>query len=363
VTRPAVARTSAADLPGLSLAALHPYLARQLPGVSADEPLQAQLLTGGRSNVTYRLAQGSRQWVLRRPPLGHVMPRGHDMGREHRVLTGLAEVGVPAPRPHLLCTDLDVIGAPFLVMEFVDGHVFGDAAATSHMSPTQAGAISGALVDTLVDVHEAPVRGTSLESLGRPEGFLRRQVELWLRQWEATRTRDVPGLEPLGHQLRAVVDDLGERPWSLVHGDYRLDNLIVSPAGHSVLAVLDWEMATLGDPVGDLALLLVYWTQPGDRNRRQVPVAQDVTSAPGFFSRRDVVERYAARRPVDEAHLGFCLGLACLKLAVVMESIWVRHLRGSQLGPDASDMREAAPALVRMGLDVAAGGGLDALSR
>jgi aminoglycoside phosphotransferase (APT) family kinase protein len=363
VTGPAVEQATGTDLPGLPLSPLHGYLARQLPEVSVDESLQAHLLTGGRSNITYRLAQGSRQWVLRRPPLGHVMPRGHDMGREHRVLTGLAEVGVPAPRPYLLCTDTDVIGAPFLVMEFVDGRVFGDAAATRDLPPARAGALSGALVDTLVAIHGATVPGTSLASLGRPEGFLQRQVGLWLRQWEATRTRDVPGLEALGRRLQVTVDGVGVHPWSLVHGDYRLDNLIVSPTEHTVRAVLDWEMATLGDPVGDLALLLVYWTEAGDASRRQVPVAQDVTSPRGFYSRREVLERYASSRPVDEAHLDFCLALACLKLAVVMESIWVRHLRGSQLGPDASDMREAAPALVRMGLDVVAGGGLEALSR
>jgi aminoglycoside phosphotransferase (APT) family kinase protein len=285
------------------------------------------------------------------------------MAREHRVLTGLAEVGVPAPRPHLLCTDVTVIGAPFLLMEHVDGVVLGDAIATQELSSAQASALSSAVVATLAQIHDAPLEGTQLASLGRPEGFLHRQVTVWLRQWEATRTRDVPGLDELGVRLRGTVDAVVQHPSSLVHGDYRLDNLMLSPGSLSVRAVLDWEMATLGDPISDLALLLVYWTEAGDGRRRQLPVAQDTTSAPGFATRRQVLELYARHRPVEQTHLEFCLGLACFKLAVIMESIWVRHLQGSQLGPDASDMRDAAPALVGMGLDVSAGGGLDALGQ
>ena len=353
--------------PGLRLEPLHHYLGERIDGLRADEPLAAELLAGGRSNVSYRVAQGDRTWVVRRPPLGHVLPTAHDMSREHRVLEGLTRVGFRVPRPLALCEDESVIGSPFLVMEYVEGRVLAterDAAAVAEADARQ---ISRTFVETLVDLHAVDVAAAGLSDLGRPEGYLSRQVRRWLQQWDRTRTRDLVGVSELGSWLTARVERLPTgMPWSVVHGDYRLDNLIVARDGPEVLAVLDWEMATLGDPVADLAVALVYWSRPGETLRHRVPVATGVTDVPGFAERSELASTYAEAAGHDLPHLDVCLALACLKLAVIMESIHYRNLRGEQLGEagrDGVDMGAATVALVDLGRAVVSGGGLDALSQ
>ncbi|MET7877530.1 phosphotransferase family protein [Micromonospora sp. DT68] len=349
------------DPPGLALRRLVPYLMQYLPEVDSALPWHAELLTGGRSNLTYRISQGERSWVLRRPPLGHVMPKAHDMAREYRVLHGLRSTAVPSARPHLLCADESVIGAPFLVMEHVDGVVLSSAADCAGLPRERAAAITDVLVRTLATLHDADLTGTDLETFGQPVGYLGRQATLWTAQWTRTKVRDLPGFERLARWLAARTDAFADRPWALVHGDYRLDNLILAPDTSQVRAVLDWEMATRGDPVCDVALLLVYWTEPGDTLRRHVPVALGVTDRPGFGDRAAVLRAYTAIRPVDSDHLDVCLALTCLKLAVIMESIYFRHLQGNQLGSDAAEMAGAAAALVDMGLRVVDGQGVAAL--
>lgn len=353
--------------PGLRLEPLHRYLADEVADLRLDVPLDATLLTGGRSNVSYLLSQGERSWVLRRPPLAHVMPTAHDMRREHRVLAGLSLIGFPVPRPLALCEDEEVIGAPFMVMEYVAGRVIATAADAASVTPPDAAEISAAFVDTLVRLHSVDAAAAGLADLGRPEGFLARQVRRWLQQWERTKTRDLDGVGQLGSWLESRVDALPTRmPWSVVHGDYRLDNLIVERSGGAITAVLDWEMSTLGDPVADLAVSLVYWSRPGETLRHRVPVATGVTDGPGFAGRASLVSSYAKASGRDLAHLDVCLALACLKLAVIMESIHYRSLRGHQLGEAARgdvDMAAATDALVDLGHAVATGGGLDALSR
>ncbi|MEU6075463.1 phosphotransferase family protein [Micromonospora sp. NPDC047074] len=349
------------DPPGLSLGRLAAYLGGRLPDADPAAPWHAELLTGGRSNLTYRIGQGGRSWVLRRPPLGHVMPRAHDMAREYRVLRGLERTAVPTARPYLLCEDRSVVGAPFLVMEHVDGVVLSSAADCAGLCAERAAATTDVLVRTLATLHDADLTGTGLETFGQPVGYLSRQAALWTAQWERTKVRDLPGFDRLARWLAARTDAFADRAWTLVHGDYRLDNLILAPDAARVRAVLDWEMATRGDPVCDVALLLVYWTEPGDALRRHVPVALGVTDRPGFGDRAAVLRAYTAIRPVDRDHLDVCLALTCLKLAVIMESIHFRHLQGKQLGPGAADMAGAAAALVEMGLRVVDGQGVAAL--
>jgi len=345
---------------------LRAYLAAALPDAEVDLPLSARLLAGGRSNVSYVLTQGDRSWVLRRPPLGHVMATAHDMRREHKVLSGLARVGFAAPTPLALCHDEKVIGAPFMVMEFVSGRVIATADDAASLTAVDASTLCGEMVDKLAELHEVNVAAAGLGQLGRPEGYLTRQVRRWGRQWEVTKTRELAGVGKLSAWIERRVDVLpASMPFSVVHGDYRLDNLIISPATVGISAVLDWEMSTLGDPVADLAVALVYWSRPGEQLRHRVPVANGVTDGPGFWDRSALVSSYAQQSGRDLSHLDICLALACFKLAVIMESIHYRSVHGHQLGAAALDiggMADAADALVELGHAVTTGG-LDALSR
>lgn len=357
----------AQDPPGLRLAELRAWLAKRLPDVDESAPIEARLMPAGRSNVTYLLRQQEQRWVLRRPPLGHVMRSAHDMDREFRVLSGLSRVEFPVPRPHVLCQDPDIIGAPFVLMEFVEGRVISDAADARQLDEAEASQVCAAMVARLAQLHDIDVDAAGLAGLGRPHGYLARQVRRWSQQWETTRTRQLPEIvELIGWLTEQVIRVPEDLPWSLVHGDYRIDNLILAPSEAEVRAVLDWEMSTLGDPVADLAVTLVYWSRPGDTARHRVPVADGVTDGPGFWDRDRLVSTYADSTGRDLAHLDVCLALACLKLAVIMESIRFRDLAGQQLGTAASHgttMGRAVEALVTLGLEVAHGGGLDALGR
>ena len=354
------------DPPGLRIGPLRLWLSQQLPDVDPDKPLAADLMTGGRSNITYLLKQGDQRWVLRRPPLGHVMPSAHDMAREYRVLSGLSRTGFPVPRALALCANSDVIDQPFMIMEYVDARVIMNAADAELVSEAEAGAISAALVRILGRLHEVDVHQAELANLGRPDGYLARQLRRWSQQWEITRTRELSDINELIKGLTSQIVGLPEHlPWSLVHGDFRLDNVMFGRNDTEVRAVLDWEMSTLGDPVFDLAIMLVYWSRPGDQLRHQVPVAQGTTDGVGFWSRSQLVSEYQTVTQRDLGHLDICLGLACLKLAVIMESIRFRNRAGQQMGAAAGDgelMGQATEALVSMGLEVAAGGGVGALS-
>jgi aminoglycoside phosphotransferase (APT) family kinase protein len=339
---------------GLDLDAVGPWLAAQ--GLVDAGPLEAVRLAGGLSNVTYLVTQGDRSLVIRRPPLGHVMPTAHDMGREFT-----------APLPLAYCDDDSVIGARFLVMEYVAGRIISSDAAAEGLTAADASALSAELVDVLASLHAIDARAVGLGDLGRPEGFLTRQVSRWAQQWELSKTRELPAIDELlvwlQERVAALPTDL---PWSIVHGDYRLDNAIVDPVAPRVRAVLDWEMATLGDPLMDLATMLVYWSRPGDELRHQIRFAAFVTDRDGFWERPQLVERYAERSGLDVGHLDVCVVLSGLKLAVIMESIRKRTLAGQQLGADTSladGMAMATDALAEMGLAVASGGGVDALSR
>ncbi len=351
--------TPSADLPGLDLPAVTEWLETQ--GVALAGPVTASLFTGGRSNVTYRLLQADgTSLVLRRPPLGHVLPSAHDMSREYRVLRGLNAVGYPTPRTIALCEDPAVNGSPFLVMAYVDGRIVATADDAGALSHDERDGVSAALVEALARLHSADVDAAGLAELGRPEGYLPRQLARWTKQWELTKTRDLPAMDVLREQIANALAPLpADLPWSLVHGDYRLDNVILAPDTAEVRAVLDWEMSTLGDPLADLALTLVYWTQSSDHLRHRVPVAEHLTDAAGFWTRDRIIDAYAAATGRDMGHLDACTALACFKLAVITESIHARTLSGKQLGAAASDahaMGVATEALAELGLRVAEGG-------
>ncbi len=354
------------DPEGLRLVPLTAWM--QASGIPVDDsaPLRASLLAGGRSNVSYRLRDASGgDWVLRRPPLGHVLPSAHDMVREFRVLSGLNSVGFPTPPVVALCQDDGVIGASFLLMGFVDGRVIDSQDRAAAIDPVEAGAICASLVDTLADLHAIDAEAAGLGELGRPDGYLERQVRRWSQQWQLTKTREVSDVDALQSALETVIPSVPAGRAAIVHGDYRLDNTILGLQEPTVQAVVDWEMATLGDPVMDLAVTLVYWTDPGDALRASVPVAEHITDRPGFWTRERVVERYAERTGSRLDGLDACTALACFKLAVIMESILARSLQGQQLGAGAAEidgMRSATEALAAMGRQVLAHGAIAGLA-
>lgn len=358
---------SPTDPPGLKLDPLLQWMSSNISGVDASAGLQTTLLAGGRSNISYKLTDASgSSWVLRRPPLGHIMPSAHDMGREFRVLSGLNSVSFPTPMAQGFCDDETIIGSKFMLMDFVDGRVIESAETAMKLSNVQASEISQTLVDTLANLHCVDPAAAGLDQLGRPEGYLQRQVKRWGEQWQLTKTRELVEIEELHTWLEGVISKLPTNlPSAIVHGDYRIDNVILAPKTSEIIAVLDWEMSTLGDPISDLAISLVYWSQAGDTLRNQIPVAQEVTSGPGFWTREQVVQRYVSKTGYDISHLDECVALACFKLAVIMESIHHRNLSGQQLGAASgsqSTMGQATVALTKLGLAVISMGAIEALN-
>ncbi|MGH9021955.1 MAG: phosphotransferase family protein [Acidimicrobiia bacterium] len=288
-------------------------------------PLRFELIQGGRSNLTYRVSDADgRAFVLRRPPLGRVLASAHDVGREHRVISAVGDAGLPVPPALGFCSDESVNGAPFYVMGFVDGLVLRrDHDAETQLSPAARMTAGEGVVDTLVALHAVDPELVGLGDLGRRDGYIERQLRRWLAQWEQGHTRELPLVEEVHRRLAADVPK--PRGAGIVHGDYRLDNLIVSSVGE-VLAVLDWELCTLGDPLADLGLLIVYWGEPGDGF---TALESPPTQVPGFPTRRQVVDRYADRSGRDLSDLDFYVAFGYWKLACICEGVYSRFLAGS----------------------------------
>ena len=301
--------------------------------------LSATMFAGGRSNLTYAVTDGTERWVLRRPPLGHVLPTAHDMVREHKVLAALSAAGFPAPRPVLLCTDVDVIGAPFYLMEHVDGAIYRDVEALEALGPAAMRTLVLSLVDTLADLHALDPAAIGLADFGRPEGFNTRQVRRWKKQLDASRSREVPGIEELHARL---AEEIPEGAGTVVHGDYRLDNVLIGP-GLEINAVLDWEMSTLGDPLSDVALTLVYAGRPlltGNRTS---------TSVAGHPSLVEMAGHYAKRSGRDVSDLHWYVGFAAFKLAVILEGVHYRYVQGQTVGEGFDTVGALVAPLVRQG--------------
>jgi aminoglycoside phosphotransferase (APT) family kinase protein len=312
--------------PGLDLARLEAHLAGH--GL-ARGPLTAEVIEGGMSNLTYLVRDGDHPFVVRRPPLGHVLATAHDMGREYRVMTALHGTGVPVPRTHLLCEDAGVIGAPFYVMEYVQGG-----------QPEPTPEIDAKLTDVLARLHAVDPAAIGLAGFGRPEGFLERQVRRWKRQLDASRSRDVPGIDRLHDRLTEAVPRTQRD--TIVHGDFKLGNTLI--AGGEVRAVLDWEMSTLGDPLTDLALFLLY---------AEFTALDGTVGAAGSGGRTPAAElagRYARGADLDVTHLGWYLALACFKLAVIAEGIHFRYTKGLTVGQGFADIGDNVAPLVAHGL-------------
>jgi aminoglycoside phosphotransferase (APT) family kinase protein len=290
----------------------------------AEPPLEFDRISGGRSNMTFGVtdAEGNR-WALRRPPLGKRLGSAHDMSREHRVIAGLQDTPVPVPPLAGLCEDESVNEAPFYVMDFVDGPILRTKAeAESAFDAGQRREIGLRVADTLVDLHSVEPDEVGLGELGRKEDYVARQLRRWSGQWEKSKTRDLPLVEDLHRRLEARIPDQG--PATIVHGDYRLDNMILAPDGH-VAAVVDWELSTLGDPLADVGLLMVYWSQPGDAF---APLYDAPTLADGFPVREELRDRYAERSGRDLAELDYYVALGYWKLAIILEGVLARYAAG-----------------------------------
>lgn len=330
--------------PGLDLGRLRDHLDARRPGMVTGE-LTADVVEGGRSNLTYVVGDGRSRWVVRRPPLGHVLPTAHDMSREFRVISGLRDTAVPVPEALLLCEDPEVIGAQFYVMSFVEGTPYRTAEELAELGTERTRLIADALVDTLVDLHAVDPAEVGLGEFGRPDGFLERQLRRWKKQLDASRSRDLAGIDELHDRLAGAVPVSGKP--SIIHGDYRLDNVLVD-ANDRITAVLDWEMSTLGDPLTDVALLVAY----AERDKVSLQFVSNASSAPGYPSTDEVVARYAERSGRDVSQLDWYVSFAFFKLAVILEGIHYRHSKGQTVGAGFEGVGAGVPRLIAHGNEI-----------
>ena len=314
------------------------------------------LISGGKSNLTYRVASDAGEVILRRPPLGNILPTAHDMVREHRVLSGLDGTAVPVPRTLHLGDADGPLGAPFYVMERVLGHICRNALPPGYAdTPAQRRAIGEGLVDTLAALHTVDPADVGLAEFGRPAGFMERQLRRWSKQWEASRVDDLPALDALRDGLVRTLP--AQRASSIVHGDYRLDNTVLHATQPGrLVAVLDWEMSTLGDPFTDLGALLSFWSEAGDPDvLRAARIVAPVTAQEGFPSRAEVIERYARKTGFDVSDADWYQAFALFKLAVVCQGIAARAAGGSMLGSGFDDAQRLVAPLVEAGRHMLAG--------
>lgn len=329
-----MAGVTAEGPPGIDLVRVGRHLAAVLDAPPRG-PLTASVIAGGRSNVTYRVTDGVTTWVVRRPPLGGVLATAHDVGREARVMSALAETDVPVPHVLHLCEDSDVIGAPFVVMDFVDGVVLRTAEQIGAYSEAALHDASAMLVETLLALHAVDPDSVGLSRFGKPEGFLERNLRRWATQWEGSRTRDLPVVDRIVDALAADVP-LPQRA-SIVHGDYRLDNVMFAPDLGRVAAVVDWELSTIGDPLADVGLLLTY-----------VEVADQVlgtAAAAGMLTAPETLAAYSAGTDLNLDRIDWYTAFGVFKLAVILEGVHARYLAGATVGAGFESMGAFVPML------------------
>ena len=339
---------STGELPGLDLAAFARWYDGQRPGEVQGE-LSARLITGGKSNLTYEVTDGASWWIVRRPPLGHVQATAHDMGREYTAMSALTGTDVPVPRTFAHCADDSVLGAPFYVMERVEAIALRTAEELDALGAERTAAIAGRLVEVLAALHAVDPEAVGLGDFGRPQGFLARQVRRWGQQLEGSKTREHPDADELHRLLteRVGAVEAGDPSvLGIVHGDYRLDNCLVG-GDDEIHAVVDWEMATLGDTRTDLALMLVY-----DQLSRSAggDIVSTVARAQGYPGHDQQLAAYTAASGREPGDMGFHLALAYFKLAVILEGIHFRHLRGQTVGEGFDRIGEGFDLIVAAGL-------------
>src|SRR5262245_32576534 len=312
----------ATDAPeGIDRAAVEGWFEQHADGV--EPPLGFERISGGRSNLTFEVTDtATGHWALRRPPLGKRLGSAHDMGREHTVISALQETPVPVPPVVGLCEDDSVNGAPFYVMNWVEGPILRQAEDADVFGEEDRRSIGERVVDTLVAIHDVDPDDVGLGGLGRKEAYVERQLKRWGGQWEKSKTRELPDVDEVHERLASRIPEQG--PATIVHGDYRLDNMILTPSGE-VAAVVDWELCTLGDALADVGLLLVYWSEQGDEF---MPLFAPATIAPGFISREQVRSRYAESSGRDLGEIDFYVALGYWKLAIILEGVYARYAAG-----------------------------------
>jgi aminoglycoside phosphotransferase (APT) family kinase protein len=316
---------------GIERAGVEGWFALHAP--AAEPPLAFERIAGGLSNLTYGVTDGGgRRWALRRPPLGKTLGSAHDMAREHRVLAALEPTEVPVPPLVGLCEDEKVTGAPFYVMEFVEGPILRGTAEAERFFPDEGDreAIGYRVADTLAQIHAVDPDAVGLGELGRKQDYVARQLRRWQGQWEKSKTRELEIVDRVHDRLAARIPEQG--PATLVHGDYRLDNMILAPNGE-VAAVVDWELCTLGDPLADVGTLMAYWPERGDGS---ISLGEPANLAPGFPTRAQIAARYAERSGRDIAELDFFLALGYWKLAIILEGVYSRYAAGAYGKADAN---------------------------
>ena len=327
------------------------WLAANIDGAVA--PFRFDLIVGGRSNLTFLVSGADgRRFVLRRPPTGHVLATAHDMAREHRIISAVGRTKVPVPHTLGLCTDVSVNDAPFYVMEHVEGVVLDSPERADQLPLGLRRQTSEHLIDVLADLHDADVDEIGLGDLARREGYIERQIKRWSTQWANSRTRELPAIDVVASRLAAEIP--GQQGVSIAHGDYRFGNCITDVEHGRVAAVLDWELCTLGDPLADVGYLGVYWVGADGEGRHNDP-----TSAPGFLSYAEIVDRYATRTGRDVSQIDYYVAFSSWRLAVISEGVYARYLHGAmgdQADPEALE-------LFRVGAEDLATKALEAMRR
>ena len=330
------------DAPGIDVQAVTAWLTEHVAGT--EPPLRFARIGEGQSNLTFHVEdRNGRALVVRRPPLGAILASAHDMGREYGILSGLGAAGARVPRTFALCEDTAVTGAPFYVMEHVDGLVLTHVDTAEGMPPHARAAAARSLVTTLVELQAVDLDAVGLGSFRRPESLASRQLRRWTRQWNDSKTRELPVIDEVAELLAAGMPE--ERESVLVHGDYRLDNAVLAPDG-DVRAVLDWELCTVGDPLADVGLMIVYWQELGAAAAGRAAVFREpVTAVPGFPSADEVGRLYGelSARPLEQ--LGYWVAFAYWKIAVIVEGVYRRWLNDPTNGSDAGTLQPAVPRL------------------
>lgn len=312
-------------------------------------PYNFDLIAGGRSNVTYRGtdSKGTR-FVLRRPPLGHVLATAHDMAREHRLITAVGKTSVPVPRTLGLCTDVDVNGAPFYVMAFVEGTVLDSVDKAREMAPEMRRAASLDLIDVLAQLHAVDVDEVGLGDLARRDSYIERQLKRWVTQWANSKTREIPEMDILVKKLQDHMPQ--QQGATIAHGDYRFGNCLTDTKNGKIVAVLDWELCTLGDPLADLGYIGIGWRDPG----QTLLGGNDPSGIEGFPFYAELVERYAQKTGRDVSQIDYYRAFSSYRLAVIAEGVYARYLNGAMADemPDLDQMRDSVNLRVQYSLDM-----------
>lgn len=331
---------------GIDETRVQDWLNRNVQGV--EGPYQYTLIAGGRSNLTFLVTDThGTQFVLRRPPLGHVLATAHDMAREHKIISAVGKSSVPVPRTLGLCTDETVNGAPFYVMSFVEGKVLSSAEDGELLPENLRQHASEHLVDVLADLHAVDIDAVGLGDLAKREGYVARQVKRWSTQWDNSKTRELPAIEEVSRLLAENIPQ--QQGVAIAHGDYRFGNCLTSLTTGLITAVLDWELCTLGDPLADLGYIGVYWNDYGHPIMRM----NDPSGIKGFPSYDDLVQRYATKTGRDVSKIGYYKAFSSWRLAVISEGVYARYLHGA-MGDDGFDpepMKDSTTQLAESALE------------